>query len=134
MPPVVARLRVVFPPFHRALHSSHPYTLASVSFHTLGLSLFPGPCPNLGFRPVRHGRTPRFRPKHKAEQPCRPVAILPFTQGIRSSSGVFPHAGTWLFFGRARTHGGLRPLATLRLGRFRSEDRCPSPVGSKPSR
>ena len=42
--------------------SPKTYTLASVSFHTLGLSLFPGPCPNLGFRPVRHGRTPRFRP------------------------------------------------------------------------
>ena len=114
--------------------SPKTYILPSVSFHTLGLSLFPGPCPNLGFRPVRHGRTPRFRPKRKAEQPCRPVAILPFTQGIRSSFGVFPHAGTWLFFGRARTHGGLRPLPTLRLGRFRSEDRCPSPVCSKPSR
>ena len=77
--------------------SPKTYILPSVSFHTLGLSLFPGPCPNLGFRPVRHGRTPRFRPKRKAEQPCRPVAILPFTQGIRSSFGVFPHAGTWFF-------------------------------------
>src|SRR5688572_10054347 len=78
--------------------SPKTYILPSVSFHTLGLSLFPGPCPNLGFPPLRHGRTPRFRPKRKAEQPCRPVAILPFTQGIRSSFGVFPHAGTWLFF------------------------------------
>ena len=42
--------------------SPKTYILPSVSFHTLGLSLFPGPCPNLGFRPVRHGRTPRFRP------------------------------------------------------------------------
>ena len=108
--------------------SPKTYILPSVSFHTLGLSLFPGPCPNLGFRPVRHGRTPRFRPKRKAEQPCRPVAILPFTQGIRSSFGFFPHAGTWLFFWSCASS------ATLRLGRFRSEDRCPSPVCSKPSR
>ena len=42
--------------------SPKTYILPSVSFHTLGLSLFPGPCPSLGFRPVRHGRTPRFRP------------------------------------------------------------------------
>src|SRR5688500_20253678 len=53
--------------------SPKTYILPSVSFHTLGLSLFPGPCPNLGFPPLRHGRTPRFRPKRKAEQPCRPV-------------------------------------------------------------
>ena len=78
--------------------SPKTYILPSVSFHTLGLSLFPGPCPNLGFPPLRHGRTPRFRPKRKAEQPCRPVAILPFTQGIRRSFGVLAHAWTWLFF------------------------------------
>ena len=43
--------------------SPKTYILPSVSFHTLGLSLFPGPCPNLGFRPARHGRTPRFQPR-----------------------------------------------------------------------
>jgi len=52
--------------------SPKTYTLCSVSFHTLGLSLFPGPCPSLRFRPVRHGRTPRFQSRRKAEQPCRP--------------------------------------------------------------
>src|SRR5690348_7635143 len=85
MPPVVARLRVVLPPFHRALHSGHTYTLASVSFHTLGLSLFSGSCPNLGFRPVRHGRTPRFRPKRKAEQPCRPSSRASVSFSLRST-------------------------------------------------
>src|SRR5699024_11398203 len=30
-------------------------TLGSVSFHTLGLSLFSSSCPSLRFRPVRHG-------------------------------------------------------------------------------
>ena len=112
--------------------SPKTYILPSVSFHTLGLSLFPGPCPNLGFPPLRHGRTPRFRPKRKAEQPCRPVAILPFTQGIRRSFGVLAHAWTWLFFWSCTNP--RRSSATLRLGRFRPEDRCPSPVGSKPSR
>ena len=83
-------------------------------FHTLGLSLFSGSCPNLGFRPVRHGRTPRFQPKRKDEQPCRPsprasvpeppfVACLrvvfpkpsvPFTKDIHFMFGVFPHAWT----------------------------------------
>jgi hypothetical protein len=63
-------------------------------FHTLGLSLFSGSCPNLSFRPLRHGRTPRFRPKRKAEQPCRPSSrasvsfclrsTVPFTQDIHT--------------------------------------------------
>jgi hypothetical protein len=39
MPHVAARLRVVFPPFQRALHSSHTYTLASLSFHSTRLDL-----------------------------------------------------------------------------------------------
>ena len=73
-------------------------------FHTLGLSLFSGSCPNLSFRPLRHGRTPRFRPKRKAEQPCRPSpcasvpfslrSAMPFTQDIHITFGVFPHAWT----------------------------------------
>ena len=73
-------------------------------FHTLGLSLFSGSCPNLSFRPVRHGRTPRFRPKRKAEQPCRPSSrasvsfslrsTVPFTQDMPFRFGVFPHAWT----------------------------------------
>ena len=79
-------------------------------------------------------RTPCFQPRRKAERPCRPspcamgepLVFCPNarpnshaapshtscpspTQGIRSSFGVFPHAGTWLFFGRAR----LRPRCAL---------------------
>jgi hypothetical protein len=74
--------------------SPKTYILPSVSFHTLGLSLFSGSCPNLSFRPLRHGRTPRFRPKRKAEQPCRPSprasvsfclrSTVPFTQDIHT--------------------------------------------------
>ena len=74
--------------------SPKTYTLASVSFYTLGLSLFSGSCQNLSFRPVRHGRTPRFRPECKAEQPCRPSSrasvsfslrsAVPFTQDIHT--------------------------------------------------
>jgi hypothetical protein len=44
-------------------------------FHTLGLNLFSRSCPSLSFRHVRHGRTPHFRPKRKAEQPCRPSPV-----------------------------------------------------------
>jgi hypothetical protein len=62
-------------------------------------------------------RAPWANPSFSAQKQGRtampPVAILPFTQGIRSSFGVFPHAGTYLFFGRARTHGGLRPRCAL---------------------
>jgi hypothetical protein len=74
--------------------SPKTYILPLVSFHTLGLSLFSGSCLNLSFWPVRHGRTPRFRPKRKAEQPCRPSSrasvsfslrsTVPFTQDIHT--------------------------------------------------
>ena len=49
-------------------------------------------------------RTPRFHPKRKAEQPCRPSSrasvsfslrsTVPFTQDLHISFGVFPHAWT----------------------------------------
>ena len=84
--------------------SPKTYILASVPFHTLGLSLFSGSCPGLSFRPVRHGRTPHFRSRRKAEQPCRPSpcasvpfslrSAMPFTQDINITFGVFPHAWT----------------------------------------
>ena len=112
--PVVARLRVVFPPFHRALHSRHTYTLASVSFHTLGLSLFSRSCPGRRLRPARHGEPIVFSPEARPNSPAASVPSCPSpTQGIRSSFGFFPHAGHCLFFGRARTHGGLRPRCAL---------------------
>jgi hypothetical protein len=114
MPPVVARLRVVFPPFRRALHSRHTYTLASVSLHTLGLSLFSRSCPSRRLRPARHGEPLVFSPDARPNSPAASSPSCPSpTQGIRSSFGVFRHAGTWLFFGRARTHGGLRPRCAL---------------------
>ena len=110
MPPVVARLRVVFPPFHRAFHSRHTYTLASVSLHTLGLSLFSRSCPGRRLRPAGHGEPLVFSPDARPNSPAAPSPACPSpTQGIRSSFGVFPHAGTWLFFGRAR----LRPRCAL---------------------
>ena len=95
----------VFPPFHLALLSSHTYTLASLSFHStrLDLAFFRGRA-SLSFRRVRHGRTPHFRPRRKAEQPCRPSpcasvpfslrSAMPFTQDIHITFGVFPHAWT----------------------------------------
>jgi hypothetical protein len=97
MPPVVARLRVVFPPFHRALHSRHTYTLASVSFHMLGLSLFSRSCPSRPLRPARHGEPLVFSPDAR---PNSPAALSPtFHHALhpRRSFGVFPHACTELF-------------------------------------
>src|SRR6187455_123151 len=60
-------------------------TLPSVSFHTLGLSLFPGSCPSLRFRPVRHGEplvfSPDARPNGPAARrrvpPCRFPSVPP---------------------------------------------------------
>jgi hypothetical protein len=98
MPPVIVRLCVVFPPFHRSLHSRHTYTLASVSLHTLGLSLFSRSCPSRRLRPARHGEPLVFSPEARPNSPATSVPSCPSpTQGIRSSFGVFPQAGTWLF-------------------------------------
>jgi hypothetical protein len=72
MPPVVARLRVVLPPFHRALHSRHTYTLASVSFDALGLSLFSSLCPGRRLRPARHGEPLVFSPDARPNSPAAP--------------------------------------------------------------
>jgi hypothetical protein len=99
MPHVVVRLRVVFPPFHRALHSRHTYTLASVSLHMLGLSLFSRSCPSRLLRPARHGEPLVFSPEARPNSPAASIPSCPSpTQGIRSSFGVFPQAGIWLFF------------------------------------
>ena len=61
--------------------SPKTYMLPSVSFHTLGLSLFPGPCPNLGFRPVRHGEplvfSPGARPNGPAARRRAPPPVFP---------------------------------------------------------
>jgi hypothetical protein len=138
MPPVVARLRVVFPPFHRALHSRHTYTLASVSFHStrLDLAYFRGRAPVAVCGP-RAMANPSFSAQTRGRTALPPVANVPSCPSPKAYVGAsvsFHTLGLSFSCGRARTHGGFRPLATLRLGRFRSEDRCPSPVGSKPSR
>ena len=114
--------------------SPKTYTLASVSFYTLGLSLFPRPWPNRCFRPARHGERLVFSPDARPNSTAAPSPSCPSPKAYVAASVSFHTLGLGFFFGRARTHGGLRPLPTLRLGRFRSEDRCPSPVGSKPSR
>ena len=61
--------------------SPKTYILPSVSFHTLGLSLFPGPCPNLGFRPARHGEplvfSPGARPNGPAARRRAPPPVFP---------------------------------------------------------
>jgi hypothetical protein len=90
------------------------YTLASVSFYTLGLSLFPRPWPNRCFRPACHGErlvfSPNARPNSHAARrrapPCPSLrssrasvsfslrTTVPFTKDIHFMFGVFPHAGT----------------------------------------
>ena len=50
--------------------SPKTYTLASVSFYTLGLSLFPRPWPNRCFRPARHGERLVFSPNARPNSPA----------------------------------------------------------------
>src|SRR5699024_4009661 len=65
--------------------SPKTYTLTSVSFHTLGLSLFPSSCPSLRFRPVRHGEPLVFSPDaspngptaRRRVPPCRFPSVPP---------------------------------------------------------
>jgi len=94
LPPVVARLRArasvrrVPPccfPSVPLCPSPKTYTLCSVSFHMLGLSLFSSSCPSLRFRPVRHGEhlvfSPDARPNGPAARrrvpPCRFPSVSP---------------------------------------------------------
>ena len=57
--------------------SPKTYILPSVSFHTLGLSLFPGPCPSLRFRPVRHGEPLVFSPDARPNGPTARRRVPP---------------------------------------------------------
>ena len=129
MPPVALRLRAVFPPFRHALHPRHTYYLRCLSTR-LDLAYFRGHARTSVFGPCAMGEPLVFGPNARPNSHAAPshTSCPSPTQGIRSSFGVFPHAGTWLFFWSCASS------ATLRLGRFRSEDRCPSPVCSKPSR
>src|SRR6187455_1774807 len=103
----------VFPPFHLALHSSLTYTLALLSFHStrLDLAFFRGRARASVFGACAMGEPLIFGPNARPNSHAAPshTSCPSPTQGIRSSFGVFPHAGTWLFFGRAR----LRPRCAL---------------------
>ena len=94
LPPVTPRLRArasvrrVPPcrfPSVPLCPSPKTYTLGSVSFHRLGLSLFSSSCPSLRFRPVRHGEplvfSPYARPNGPAARrrvpPCRFPSVPP---------------------------------------------------------
>ena len=61
--------------------SPKAYVAASVSFHTLGLSSFPRPWPNLGVRPARHGEplvfSPGARPNGPAARRRAPPPVFP---------------------------------------------------------
>ena len=97
----------VFPPFHLALHSSHTYTLASLSFHStrLDLAYFRGRARTLVFAPCAMGEPLVFgrnaRPNSHAARrrapPCRFPSVPPcpsLKTYIHLSFGVFPHAWT----------------------------------------
>ena len=97
----------VFPPFHLALHSSHTYTLASLSFHStrLDLAYFRGRARTLVFAPCAMGEPlvfgPNARPNSHAARrrapPCRFPSVPPcpsLKTYIHLSFGVFPHAWT----------------------------------------
>jgi hypothetical protein len=96
----------VFPPFHLALHSSHTYTLASLSFHStrLDLTYFRGRARASVFGTCAMGEPlifgPNARPNsHAARRQCASVpfslrSAMPFTQDIHITFGVFPHAWT----------------------------------------
>jgi hypothetical protein len=69
--------------------SPKTYTLASVSFYTLGLSLFPRSCPSRRFRPTRHGEplvfSPNARPiSHVAHHRAPPPVFPPFHLDLHS--------------------------------------------------
>ena len=110
MPPVALRLRAVFPPFRHALHPRHTYYLRCLSTR-LDLAYFRGHARTSVFRPCAMGEPLVFGPNARPNSHAAPshTSCPSPTQGIRSSFGVFPHAGTWLFFGRAR----LRPRCAL---------------------
>ena len=102
------------PPCRFPSVSAQTYTLASVSFYALGLSLFSRPWPNRCFRPARHGErlvfSPNARPNSHAARrrapPCPSLrssrasvsfslrSTVPFTKDIDFMFGVFPHAST----------------------------------------
>ena len=110
MPPVALRLRAVFPPFRHALHPRHTYYLRCLSTR-LDLAYFRGHARTSVFGPCAMGEPLVFGPNARPNSHAAPshTSCPSPTQGIRSSFGVFPHAGTWLFFGRAR----LRPRCAL---------------------
>jgi hypothetical protein len=84
--------------------SPKTYTLASVSFYTLGLSLFPRSCPSRRFRPARHMANASFSAQMQGRTAMPPVAtrLLPFslcstltfTPDMHFRFSVCPHAWT----------------------------------------
>src|SRR5690348_18336946 len=98
MPPVALRLRAVFPPFRHALHPRHTYYLRCLSTR-LDLAYFRGHARTSVFGPCAMGEPLVFGPNARPNSHAAPshTSCPSPTQGIRSSFGVFPHAGTWLF-------------------------------------
>ena len=93
--------------------SPKTYILPSVSFHTLGLSLFPRPWPNRCFRPARHGEPLVFSPNARPNSHAAPSPSCPSPKAYVAASVSLHTLGLGFFFGRARTHAGLRPRCAL---------------------
>src|SRR5688572_21041854 len=81
-------------------------TLGSVSFHTLGLSLFSSSCPSLRFRPVRHGEPLGFSPDARPNDPATRRGVPPCRfPSVPPCPSLRP-----FFFPSARPHTLAAPL------------------------
>ena len=101
-PPFVACLRVVFPPFHCALHQRHRLYVRCLStcfdlayFRVRARASVFGPCAmaNTSFSAQTQGRT-ALPPVAARLLPFSLRSTLTFTQDMRSRFGLFPHART----------------------------------------
>ena len=117
MPPVALRLRAVFPPFRHALHPRHTYYLRCLSTR-LDLAYFRGHARTSVFGPRAMGEPLVFSPDARPNSTAAPSPSCPSPKAYVAASVSFHTLGLGFFFGRAPTHGGLRPLPTLRLWPF----------------
>ena len=112
MPPVALRLRAVFPPFRHALHPRHTYYLRCLSTR-LDLAYFRGHARTSVFRPCAMGEPLVFGPNARPNSHAAPSPSCPSPKAYVAASVSLHTLGLGFFFGRARTHGGLRPRCAL---------------------
>ena len=112
MPPVALRLRAVFPPFRHALHPRHTYYLRCLSTR-LDLAYFRGHARTSVFGPCAMGEPLVFGPNARPNSHAAPSPSCPSPKAYVAASVSLHTLGLGFFFGRARTHGGLRPRCAL---------------------